>query len=320
MNIDDLDLEAVLGRFGLQVVGDAVRLAGGEDNLNVRVATSAGDLVVRRYEETPRARVAAELELVAFLAERRFPTPPPLAADDGALFVEVEGKPVAVFPFVAGATPDTTTEALATQVGDVLARMHVTAIGWDADGFETFDRLDFLRACLDEPIGLDGAETFRCELRAYLDDAGDRLEDVLASLPAGALHHDLHPGNVLVADERVVAVLDFDEAQRAPYAIDMLRTFHYIAQEHPDWLLTDTLAAAVVRAYDRVRPLSAREWEALGGLFDLINIVDAADFVTDPSGDVHAINECRSLQVYRANRGRDFTTLRPPARSTRSRR
>ena len=297
----EIDLADTLKHFGLRPLDQGHGLEGGEDNVIIAVATDHGTVVVRRYELTPPELVDAELELVDFLAAEGYPTPPPLHTVTGARMMDVE-RPIAVFPFVEGATPDGTDADLAAELGDLLGRLHVLTSDWDDRRLRRIDRIRLLRDGAEREWRLTGGADFKQELLEFLQTRATYLEATLPRLPAGTLHHDLHHLNVLVRDGHVVAVLDFDEVNHGPLAIDPLRTFHYVASEDAEWRLPEAISVGTLAAYTSRRTLSALELEALPALFDMLNLVDAVDFLEDPPGDVTDVAQCRSLQVYRANR------------------
>jgi Ser/Thr protein kinase RdoA (MazF antagonist) len=82
-----------------------------------------------------------------------------------------------------------------------------------------------------------------------------------------------------------------------------------VAQENPAWRLPEPLARAALEAYESRRPLSTLEREVLPALFDLLSLVDAVDFLEDPPPDVTHVDDCYSLQVYRANRDYPFGAI-----------
>lgn len=298
-----LDLPVFLARFGIGALGGPVPLLGGEDNINARVATSHGDVVVREYVRSAPAKVAAELALVAHLARSGFPTPAPFAADSGELFTLVAGKPIAVFPFVSGEVPPAMTPDLAGQAGVLLARMHTATAEWADDRVPVVDRLGVLDTAVTSEIGLEGADGWRGEVRRFLDSrAGDLA--LLAEQPAGPLHHDLHRQNLLVGDGRVTAVLDFDELNHGPLIIDLARLLQYAASEQPDRRLPTAVAEAALAGYLKTRSLSTAELELLPVAFDLAMLVDAAGFImwAAPHLGLDHVDECHSWLGYLANR------------------
>ncbi|GAB3660636.1 protein kinase family protein [Glycomyces tarimensis] len=299
------DQRAILARFGREPLGAPVPLAGGEDNRNTRIATDAGDLVVREYLRSGAERVRAELRLVDFLARSGFPTPGPLIADTGEPLIDDE-RPIAVFPFVPGDVPAELTVPLAERCGEALARMHALTADWDDEALPELDRIGLLRQAIEARPDLDGVEEWHESLRKFLERHEDDLARI-GALPAGPLHHDLHRQNLLVEDGELTAVLDFDEVNRGPLVIDLARAWCYLAVDGPDRRLPPEHAYAVVRGYERVRPLGDDERELLPVAFDLAALVDAAGFITWAAADLGLahVDECESWMVYRRSSDAD---------------
>jgi homoserine kinase type II len=298
-----LDLPVFLARFGLEARGGAEPLLGGEDNINARVATDRGDVVVREYVHSTRAKVAAELALVAHLARGGFPTPAPFTADNGGLFALVGGKPIAVFPFASGAVPPVMTPDLAEQSGALLARMHTATADWTDDRIPVIDRLGLLQTAAASEVELAGADEWRAENRRFLDRHSESLA-LLAEQPTGPLHHDLHRQNLLAEDGRVTAVLDFDEINHGPLILDLARLLQYAALEQSDRRLPAAIAEAALAGYQKIKPLTATELELLPVAFDLAGLVDAAGFImwAAPYLGVERVADCHSWLGYLINR------------------
>jgi homoserine kinase type II len=298
-----LDLPAFLARFGLEALSGPEPLLGGEDNINARVASDCGDVVVREYVRSEPAKVAAELALVAHLAQGGFPTPAPFIADSGEPFALVAGKPIAVFPFASGAVPAAMTPALADQSATLLAQMHTAASEWVDDRIPVTDRVGVLEMAAASDVALVGADQWRAEIRDFLDRQAEALE-LLAELPAGPLHHDLHRQNLLVEHDQVTAVLDFDELNHGPLILDLVRLLGYAALEQPARRLPVAVAEAALAGYQKVRILTTAELELLPVAFDLAGLVDASGFLmwAAPYLGIERVEECHSWLAYLANR------------------
>jgi homoserine kinase type II len=146
----------------------------------------------------------------------------------------------------------------ALQVGEALARVHVAGRAEVAPqgrfGIDALrQRIDRIAASAHVEFA-PMASTLREEL-----DAAHHARD--ASLPAGLVHGDLFRDNVLWApDGRISALLDFESACAGTYAYDLMVTVL-------SWCFGDdldgTLATAMRRGYERVRPLEAPEIRSL---------------------------------------------------------
>jgi len=255
--LDLPDLTKILAPFDLRP--RRVRaLEAGTINSNYRVETDGGTVFVRVNEGKSEADVRWEAALLWHLGVRRFPTPQPLRKSDGAPYFLHEGKPVSVFPWVAGRHVDgggIGVEHVA-RVGAVLAELHRTAasFGERREGIYTFGhiarRVDRMRAdprvaevlpALDEEIAFVEAE------RA-------------AELPSGIIHGDLFPDNVLWKGDEIAAVLDFEQASVGRYAYDLAVAMLAWCWSGAD--VDDARAEALVTAYARVRPLDEAEQAA----------------------------------------------------------
>ena len=278
-------------------------MTGGEDNRLARVPTDFGDVVIREYLHSGHAKVSAEVALVEHLAREGFPTPMPIFPEEGERVASIDGNPVVVFPFVSGRVPEAMTEALAGQCGALLARMHVSTEGWADERIPVVDRRGILEQAAAADVELAGARFWRTETRGFLERNAAALA-LLDELPSGPLHHDLHRQNVLMEEDEVTAVLDFDELNRGPLILDLARWFHYAALEQEDMRLPAAFAEAAVSGYQSVRPLAVAELELLPLAFDLAGIVDAAGFImwAAPHLGLRAVGECHSWKAYLANR------------------
>jgi len=184
-------LEAV--RHHWLVSGDhGERLRGGEESASYRV----GEYVLRIG---PGWRADAELEWCHAVASQASLEVPEVVAPrptrGGATVVRVEGRPVSVWPFVAGTWGDDTDPRQRSQAADLLARLHRSAAG--------------LPIVARPP----GGPKLACapELADPALDAW--LIEFDTSHPARQpLHGDYYAGNVLVDRGRIAALLDWDDA------------------------------------------------------------------------------------------------------------
>ncbi|MCH1927628.1 phosphotransferase, partial [Shewanella sp. C31] len=95
---------------------------------------------------------------------------------------------------------------------------------WTDERIPVIDRLGLLHQGLASRPELDGVDDWHDRVRDFLEACGEELKR-LDELPSGPLHHDLHRQNLLVAEGKVTAVLDFDELNRGPLVIDLARVF-----------------------------------------------------------------------------------------------
>lgn len=256
----------------LQAVEPAL---GGLVNANYRLTIAEGsEWFLRWYRQRELPAVSSELELVAGLSAKGFPTPAPLQSSDGGFAGEVLGWPAALFPYVAGLRPDPGTYCsrlrdlpLASDVAAAAARLSTLTRGVAMHGNRIKAPLAVVESYVEhveadaDLYGLRGMATLLDQLRAAVDGFRDIGE---GDIPAGVIHGDLHEENILVdADERLLWVLDFDDARSAALIFELVALFPYWARAAVDELDPDALVR-LVRSYSEIRPLSDSETARLG--------------------------------------------------------
>ncbi|KYF64441.1 homoserine kinase [Sorangium cellulosum] len=265
------DARRIGALYGLEIADVRGLLAGSvNSNFALTLADGRGQVFLRVYEEQQLAAASREARMLEHLAAGGVATPQPLRRRDrapgseGAAFIaQHAGKPVALFPWVAGdslcqarVTPDAT-----RRVGSALARVHLVGASFEGASASRFDldgldqRLQGLRAHAGDAPALPP------EVAAAVDELTGRLERIRAATPRTSgpetlIHGDLFRDNVLWQDGEISALLDFESASRGSAAFDLAVTM--LA-----WCFGDdldpALAAALAAGYTSVRPLSAEE-------------------------------------------------------------
>ncbi|MEK7705637.1 MAG: phosphotransferase [Myxococcota bacterium] len=249
-------------RIGSLVAARAISNRGAHTLYDV--TTTQGQFTLRILEDRPRSDARFEEVLLARLRERDLPVPSMLEAGRRgrvlplgprrhlSLFLPTLGREVAVFEISA---------AHATQVGEFLASMHLAVRGLRRRR-RNGKAPARARRVLEASLAATPDEVQRRDLHLCLEDLGDReWED---DLPTGAIHGHLGVDKARFQNGRLCGALGFDGACTGALAYDL-------AAAVVDWaFLHDRLviahAIALVAGYERLRPLRAREREALYAL------------------------------------------------------
>ncbi len=247
-----------IARYDIGHLVSAKGIAEGVENSNYLVDTSKGRFILTLYEKRTKVEdLPYFLNLMTHLADRGVPVPRPIADRAGQVLQHLAGRPACLIEFLSGISVTEPTPNLCAAAGGALARMHLAAAdyaGVRANGLTLDDWVALADDC-DEHLG---------EIDASLPAlvAGE-LAGLQANwpheLPRGTIHADLFPDNVLAMDEQVSGVIDFYFACTDISAYDLAIT-------HAAWCFSSdgatfypARAAAMVRAYETIRPLSAAE-------------------------------------------------------------
>ena len=258
------ELEAWLARYGVGTLVLQAPIAAGIENTNYFVTTTKGHYVLTLYERLPADELPFYLNLMAHLARGGVECPAPMPDRTGTLFSVLNGKPASLVTRVDGAPMLSPDAPHCAAVGAALARLHIASATYRT-------RLTNRR----------GPSWWRQAARAVRPFVDTSQNELLASelkfltgyprfrMPRSAIHGDLFCDNVLFVGERVSGIIDFGFAATDFLAYDLAITVN-------DWCivkngagagaLVPELVAALVGAYDMVRPLTADEraqWPAL---------------------------------------------------------
>ena len=257
------ELAEVADAFNLGALRSFKTIAAGTINSNFELETDRGVFFARVNEGKSEEDVAWEAQLVTALAAAGVTTPPPLVARNGLAYAPLVGKWVSVFPWRGGRhlAADEVTPELAQVFGAGLAILHLAGLEQPAswrrtsiyDHAHLVGRFERIEQVGDPALPVD---ILREELQLAANVASIRR-----GATHGIIHGDLFRDNVLWEGERISAILDFEQASGGSFAYDLAVCIN-------DWCWTNNaprldLATALIKGYERLRPLAPADREAL---------------------------------------------------------
>ena len=201
-----------------------------------------------------------QITLLEHLKKYAYPTVYPILQKNGdALHHVNEKKRVMIYPFLNGETPKPSKRVLA-QIGEALAKLHCIPPIANLPRF---------------PMGITKIIPFMNEVKhtelathPFFLWLQSELEWIIPEiekpLPTGLLHGDLFLDNTLFDDEKMVAILDFEEGCYDTLLTDIAMTIIGCCYTEKNDLNIDALHD-FLNAYDALRPLTENEWECLDG-------------------------------------------------------
>ncbi len=246
-------------------VGELVSFGGlpeGWVQTNLWVETTRGRFAFRYYEDRlwSRARVEADAEILVHLTEARFPCPAPIPRKGGGYVGTHGGKLYSLFTFLDGEHVDRLSLAQVKQVAEMVADLHLITEGYRP---RCTARRSLGVASLTQDAERRAAAIGTPEATAKLGWLRAELDSLVLprSLPRGICHGDLtNRSNLLFREGRLVALLDWDDANYACLIVDVadLLNWHWW-----DWYRGGEFpfaeAREVLHAYEARRALRAVE-------------------------------------------------------------
>jgi homoserine kinase type II len=308
-DITDAELEQFLAAFDLGAPLAFKGIAEGVENSNFLLETERGQFILTVYERRARAEdLPYFLNLMLWLARHDFPSATPIADRQGRLLSAIRGKPAALASFMPGLSVRRPDAAHCREAGEGLAWLHQAGKGYP--GRRANDLGQPAWAGMFAPLHA-AAEALKPGLAATIDaDLVSLEQDWPRDLPSGVIHADFFPDNVFFRAGRFAAAIDFYFACDDLLAYDLGCCLNAWCFE-PDGTFNVTSAQAMIAGYERRRPLSPPEHEALPilawGSAMRFFLTRLADWGATPAGALvrpkDPLEYERKLAVHRANRG-----------------
>lgn len=256
----------------------------GVNNEVYLVTTDHGEYVLRVRPAADRDIVVREHALIAYAHTRGVPAVVPLPLPDGATLLQRGGYCSALFTRAPGkqVPRQKLAPVHARAMGICMAELHealqnyptslVRHRSFDFDPEDTKRQLDALIAtvrALPAPDEVDRAALDRLtSRRTWFEHSTLEVPAEFASLPRQALHGDFQEANLFFADDHVSAIVDWDQAEVAPRAWEVLRTLHLAFH------LVPQLCATFLDGYRTRLPLDSVELQIVAQAYGAMRAHD----------------------------------------------
>lgn len=255
------DLARFIARYDIGELLSYKGIAEGVENSNFLVHTSAGNFILTLYEKrVAEGDLPFFLGLMEHLAARGLTCPQPVKNREGGMLGVVAGRPAAIVTFLDGLWIRKPNAGHCAAVGEALARLHIAGADFpilrpNALSVESWRPLF-------EHAGARG-DSVRPSLCDEIVNELDMLEkNWPRDLPSGVIHADLFPDNVFFLGDKLSGLIDFYFACNDMFAYDVAICLNAWCFEQ-DHSYNVTKGRALLKAYERVRPMSAAEHAAL---------------------------------------------------------
>ncbi|WP_084399760.1 homoserine kinase [Henriciella aquimarina] len=283
-SVSDEALAAFLGDYDLGRPLAFKGIAEGVENSNYYLETEQGRFILTLFERRADPKdLPYFMAVKQHLASKGFPCPAPVAARDGEVLRQLEGRPAVIVTFLDGLSPNRPTPAQCRSMGEALARMHAalddfTQIRENALGPASWPKLWHGREQTAEELQAGLAELITSDLEAVAE-----ARDKSLALPRGTIHADLFPDNTFFIGDDFTGAIDFYFACTDALAYDIAVCLNSWAFEGGTEY-NYSKGTALIGGYESVRPLQPAERAALPVLcrgaalrFFLTRLVDWTD-------------------------------------------
>lgn len=230
---------------------------GGYGNSNFKLITTEGVFLLKICDEKDIDQLKMQVELLDHLKQHSYPTVYPILQESHESLLITDKIQVMIYPFLNGGIPQPSNQ-VSTQIGEALGRLHSIPALPNLPCFPMgiFEIMPFLQEVknthfYDHP--------FITWLTSELEWIKPELDK---PLPTGLLHGDLFLDNTLFDGDKLMAILDFEEACYDKMMIDIGMTIVgscYTIQHQLD----NACVHDFLDAYNNIRLMTAEEWESL---------------------------------------------------------
>lgn len=253
-----------------------VTLLNGERDLNFKVITADATYIFKLHDKSDKDFIAAQQLLIAAAGNStslRSPQIIPTTSGQELIYVGEE-KVARLLSWIEGSLWSSVQEPsaeLLSSLGRAVANLDVQLRTVDTSATSSVFSKPFGWNVMQTANLLDKTHLIRHdELREtveqVLDHAVREVLPALAKLPTQVIHNDGNDNNIIVANDRVIGLIDFGDAIIAPRICGLAVACAYVIDNSDDPMRN---AIEVVRGYHQETPLNATEIELLEKLITL---------------------------------------------------
>lgn len=296
------DLSKILLSYNLGKLKRIKPLKLGAVQTNLLLETTKDKFVFRYYENRQEKYALFEVTILQYLSSNSYPCPAPIKDIHGNLVGEYENKPFAIFEFMKGEHRKSVNPKLIAQA---IGKLHKITIGYKPKYFEVRDTYD-QKSCWKNANSNTKKIKSKYEAKERLQWLNAELGKLRFSnnLPRGVCHCDTHPSNFLYKNEKLVAVLDFDDASYISPLYDIANMIYFWAWPHKEKLNFEA-ARTILKEYSKSRKLTKTEKNNLYESLKMVIFmsigwfIDVDDDFTSEKKKIEALNSIGRREFYR---------------------
>lgn len=228
-------------------------------NSNYLLNTDRGRFILRVLEGN--RSFESEKEELDFLLElnKIIPCTIPCETQAGETLIRYNNKLMSLFYYIDGKKIEEITPYYLKEIGILLGKLHNFSNNKVINRKTRIDEDYYLKK-----INLNSVNIPKGDIDEITKLYNKLLKIDFTSLPQGIIHNDIFPDNVFVKDNRIVGILDFNDATTAPFIFDIgivinfwIRVKRFDSRKEREYI------KIFLDAYESIRKLTSKERDLL---------------------------------------------------------
>jgi len=235
---------------------------GGLVNTNLRVDSPSGIYVFKQYNQKSLDEVRFETDILQSLAGSNVPSPRLVQLKSSDVIGSFDGKPCVLYRYLSGIPIESVNRLLLKKIGIICANIHVSLLGFNPSvkksTWELYDLKELVASSRDN-LSSRGYQNSD-ELCSFVQSELEQF-NFSDNLPKGITHQDIKPENVLIDNNSITGILDFDNSYYGTFLDDITTTIIWTCFK--EYVLNYSYVDALLEGYESVRMLATNERESL---------------------------------------------------------
>lgn len=250
--------DILANQYGIDDVLQIQKLSDGFVNFNHKIITKSASYVYRLCLQVSEIETLNyEVRLSKALAKINFPIAKIIPTPSNEYFVNSPSGFVVLSEFIEGSEPKLS-HSTVKEIASAVAELNQFE-DWKSFEKKNIIHMDNCHQTMDEfkTAPLQFPEIFNCfeEQTRFLEDA------LKTELPKGLIHGDVFPDNTLYINNKLRAIIDFEDACVDHLLMEVGMTINGFCFKNN--ILDENLIKTFLKTYDQIRPLTDLEWELL---------------------------------------------------------
>lgn len=200
----DEDIKKIVDLYNLGEFERIEHLEQAVGNSVFKLLTSKGNFLFKIFDFEDEDGVNFEIDVLEHLEANNIPVPHTHKTRNGERVITVNNRPSIVQSWIEGEIPERESLKFTKDLGDSLGRIHKVLESFAKKGRENWPMSNTLGVVyLNQKPLPEGLEVKRTEIESMLNKVD------VEGLPIQVVHGDLYSHNVLVRDDKIVAILDW---------------------------------------------------------------------------------------------------------------